>query len=73
MKVLIFVAASAGYAVLLYVIYLAIMLQCGFGPDSSVTCNDSADRQAFSFAVGALVFYAILSFAYWRHHWNSKS
>jgi hypothetical protein len=72
-KAVIFVAASALYALVAYFVFLALMLQCGLGPDSSSTCDASADRQSFSFAVGAVVFYAILSVGYWRYRSKSKS
>jgi len=72
-KALIFIGASVVYAIIAYFIYLALTLQCGLGPDSPTACNDVADRQSFSFAVGAVVFYAILSVGYWRYPSKSKS
>jgi len=73
MKALIFIGASVLYAVIAYCIFLTLALRCGLGPDSSASCNDAVDRQAFSFAVGAVVFYAILSVGYWRNRSKSKS
>ena len=73
MKALIFVVLSVAYAIVACFTFLALALRCGMGPDSPAACNDVADRQAFSFAVGALVFYAILSVGYWRYWSKSKS
>ena len=72
MKALIFVVASFAYAILAYFIALFLALQCGLGPDSPMACNATADRQVFSFAVGAIVFYAILSVRYWWPRGPSK-
>jgi hypothetical protein len=72
-KALIFIGASVLYALIAYFIYLTLILQCGLGPDSPASCNDAADRESFSFAVGAVVFYAIVSVGYWRYWSKSKS
>jgi hypothetical protein len=71
-KGLIFVCASAGYAEVAYFIYVAVLLQCGLGPDSPAACDAAADKQSFDFAVRALVFYAVLSVGYWRCRSKSK-
>jgi hypothetical protein len=71
-KALIFISASVGYAIVAFFIFFLLILQCGLGPDSPVACNDSAETQAFSFAVGAFVFYAILSVGYWRYRSKSE-
>jgi hypothetical protein len=72
-KALIFVAASFAYAVVAYIVYTGLILQCGLGSDSPTACNAAADRQSFSFAVGAIVFYAVLSAGYWWRRGHSKS
>jgi len=72
-KTAIFIGASVIYALIAYFIYLGLTLQCGMGPDNPVACNDAADRQSFSFAVGAVVFCAVLSVGYWRYRSKSKS
>jgi hypothetical protein len=71
-KFAVFVAASLAYAVVAYFIYTGLILQCGLGPDTPSACNDAADRQSFSFAVGAVVFYAVLSVGYWWRRGHSK-
>jgi hypothetical protein len=71
-KAFVFILASVAYAILVYFIALFLALQCGLGPDSSVVCNAKADRQVFSFAVGAIVFYAVLSVGYWWPRKRSK-
>ncbi len=73
MKSVTFIAASVAYTLIAYFIFLTLILQCGLGVSSPVACNDAADRQSFSFAAGALVFYAILSVGYWRYRPKSKS
>ena len=72
MKALTFILASIAYAIIACFICLQLMLQCGLGPDSSLACNYAADRQVFSFAVGAIVFYAVLSVGYWWPRGRSK-
>jgi len=71
-KALIFVGASVAYIVAAYFICLAVLLQCGMGPDAPVACSDAVERQSFSFAVGAIVFYAILSAGYWWPRGRSR-
>ena len=72
MKILIFILATVAYAILAYFIALALQLQCGLGPDAPASCNDAADRQTFSFVVGAIVFYVVLSVGYWWRRGHSK-
>jgi len=71
-KVLIFILATAAYAVLAYLIALGLQLQCGLGSDAPAACNDVAGRQTFSFVVGAIVFYLVLSVGYWWRREHSK-
>lgn len=65
MKAFAFGLGTLAYLLLAYFIWLQILLQCGLGPDSPVACNDKADRQSFSFVVGAVLFYLILSVGIW--------
>jgi len=71
-KALFFVCASAAYLLIAYFVAIILMGECGMGPDSPIACNDAADRQILSFAVGAIVFYAILSVRYWWPRRHSK-
>jgi hypothetical protein len=72
-KTAIWIGASVIYTLSVYLIYRGLTLQCGMGPDSPAACNDGADRQSFSFALGAVVFYAVSSVGYWRYRSKSKS
>ncbi|MCW3798127.1 hypothetical protein OMW55_09955 [Sphingomonas sp. BN140010] len=66
MRLFAFVSTTAAYALAATIIYASILLHCGLGPDSPAACNNMADRQGAAIRVGAIIFYAVLAFAYWR-------
>ena len=66
MKFLGFLVLSAIYGALACFVCLQIIFSCGLGPESQVSCNESADRNAAIFAISAIIFYAVLAFLFWR-------
>jgi hypothetical protein len=61
-----FLLATVIYALVGAFVYLGILMKCGLGPGSSAACDITADRQGTAFLVGAIIFYAVLAFGYWR-------
>ena len=66
MKFFGFLVLSAVYGALASFIWFQIALSCGLGPDSPVSCNEKADRNAAFFAVAAIAIYGVAAFLYWR-------
>ncbi len=66
MRVMIFAIASLGYALAATFVWFPILLSCGLGTDSPVACNAEADFRAKVFVAGAVAFYGVATFIYWR-------